>query len=94
MKSRRDAIASVEKKHQSFREAFAAREGVAVEDVPPIDDETTWGIADVARYLDVGELTVRKLTIEDGLPYAKVGRLLRFKRVWVDEWLERKRRRG
>lgn len=44
-------------------------------------------LAELARFLHVGQKTVLKLAREDKLPAAKVGGELRFRRADIDSWL-------
>jgi excisionase family DNA binding protein len=44
---------------------------------------------DVAKELNVSSRHVRKLVQEDRIPYAKVGRLVRFSRLRIQEWLQK-----
>jgi excisionase family DNA binding protein len=46
----------------------------------------------VAEELQVDRRTVRKAVIKGELRSTHVGRLLRFKRVWINEYLEREAR--
>jgi excisionase family DNA binding protein len=46
----------------------------------------------VADELQVDRRTVRKAVIKGELRSTHVGRLLRFKRVWINEYLEREAR--
>lgn len=47
---------------------------------------------DVLGYLRVGPRTVYRLIQSEALPALRVGRQWRFRRVDVDDWLERHRR--
>jgi excisionase family DNA binding protein len=49
-------------------------------------------IDQVADELQVDRRTVRKAVIKGELRSTHVGRLLRFKRVWINEYLEREAR--
>lgn len=53
------------------------------EDYPPI-----LTIAQVAEYLGLHELTVRRLAREGAIPALKLGRQWRVKRDLLDKWLE------
>lgn len=46
-----------------------------------------WDVMDVARELKCSRRTVFKLVQKDLIPYAKVGRLLRFCPARIEEWL-------
>lgn len=50
-------------------------------------EKVSWTVQDVAKELNVSIRTVRKLIHEDRIPYAKVGRLVRFSRLRIQEWL-------
>jgi excisionase family DNA binding protein len=45
-------------------------------------------IADVAQYLGLHELTVRRLAREGALPALKLGRQWRVKRDLLEKWIE------
>ena len=45
-------------------------------------------IADVAEYLGLHELTVRRLAREGAIPALKLGRQWRVKRDLLDKWIE------
>lgn len=49
-------------------------------------------VADVAELLAVREGHVRRLVFDRRIPYLKVGRLVRFDRREIDEWLAEMRR--
>lgn len=46
-------------------------------------------IEQVARYLSLHELTVRRLARDGNIPAFKVGRQWRIKRKLLDSWIER-----
>jgi len=50
--------------------------------------EPLLGLPDVAKRLGVSAHTVRKLTYKKGLRWTKIGREIRFKREWVEEFIE------
>lgn len=50
--------------------------------------DALWEIEDVAKYLGVSALTVRKHVNESGLPAKRIGSLLRFRREEVDAWID------
>ncbi len=56
---------------------------MAKEDYPPI-----MTIAEVARYLGLHELTVRRLAREGAIPALKLGRQWRVKRDLLETWIE------
>jgi len=51
-------------------------------------DKLVWTIEDVARELNCSIRHVYKLIATDKIPYAKVGRLVRFSPVRISEWLK------
>ena len=58
---------------------------------PPgaVFDKLVWTADDVARELNVSVRYVYKLISSDRIPYAKLGRLVRFSPVKVIEWLKK-----
>jgi len=56
---------------------------MAKEDYPPI-----MTIAEVAQYLGLHELTVRRLAREGAIPALKLGRQWRVKRDLLEAWIE------
>ena len=52
-------------------------------------DKLVWSVEDVARVLHVTSRHVYKLVSNDDIPYAKVGRLVRFSPVRIYEWLNK-----
>jgi len=52
-------------------------------------DKLVWSVEDVARELHVTSRHVYKLVSNDDIPYAKVGRLVRFSPVRIYEWLNK-----
>lgn len=48
-----------------------------------------WTVEDVARELHCSIRHIRKLVSEDRIPYAKMGRLVRFHPDRVHEWLHK-----
>ena len=58
---------------------------------PPelVFDKLVWTAEDVARELNVSVRYVYKLISSDRIPYAKLGRLVRFSPVKVIEWLKK-----
>ena len=52
-------------------------------------DKLVWTANDVARELHVSVRYIYKLISSDRIPYAKVGRLVRFSPVKVIEWLKK-----
>jgi excisionase family DNA binding protein len=53
----------------------------------PVFEKLVWKITDVMEALDCSERHVRDLVAEDRIPFAKAGRLIRFHRDRVLEWL-------
>jgi len=51
-------------------------------------DKLVWTISDVAKELHCSSRTVLRLVAEDKIPYAKVGRLVRFSRIRIHDWLK------
>lgn len=57
---------------------------------PPLFfDKLVWSVDDVARELSVSVRHVYRLISTDKIPYAKVGRTVRFSPVKVAEWLQK-----
>lgn len=52
-------------------------------------DNLVWTVKDVARELNCSTRLVQKLVAEDRIPYAKVGRLVRFSRLRINDWLKK-----
>jgi excisionase family DNA binding protein len=73
---------------QEVREAFeiGAQDFIAK---PFIDLNEIMTIEQVARYLSLHELTVRRLARDGEIPAFKVGRQWRVKRELLDRWIER-----
>ena len=56
----------------------------------PFDDlDQIMTIEQVARYLSLHELTVRRLAREGEIPAFKIGRQWRVKKILLDRWIER-----
>ncbi len=55
------------------------------EELPPI-----MTIAEVAKYLGLHELTVRRLAREGEIPALKLGRQWRVKRDLLEKWIEKR----
>ncbi|MBL7198583.1 MAG: helix-turn-helix domain-containing protein [Anaerolineae bacterium] len=51
-------------------------------------------ISQVARYLGLHELTVRRLAREGAIPALKLGRQWRVKRDLLEEWIEKRSMRN
>jgi excisionase family DNA binding protein len=70
------------------------------EDTKPVttasdeDKSDMMTIAEVARYLKLHELTVRRLAREGELPAFKVGRQWRVKRELLEAWIEQRSGKG
>ena len=58
------------------------------------DGDHIMTIEEVARYLSLHELTVRRLAREREIPAFKVGRQWRVKKALLDRWIEREATRG
>ena len=58
------------------------------------DPDQIMTIEQVARYLSLHELTVRRLAREGEIPAFKVGRQWRVKKALLDRWIEREATRG
>ncbi len=58
---------------------------MAKENLPPI-----MTIAEVAQYLGLHELTVRRLAREGQIPALKLGRQWRVKRDLLEKWIEKR----
>jgi excisionase family DNA binding protein len=52
-------------------------------------DKLVWTFEDVAKELNCSVRLVQKLVAEERIPYAKVGRLVRFSRARIHEWLQK-----
>ena len=65
--------------------------GIASGDPPSelIFDKLVWTIEDVAKELKCSVRLVQKLVSRDKIPYAKVGRLVRFSRMRIHDWLKK-----
>jgi excisionase family DNA binding protein len=53
------------------------------------DGDRIMTIGEVARYLSLHELTVRRLAREGEIPAFKIGRQWRVKKDLLDRWIER-----
>ena len=49
-----------------------------------------WNSAQVAQYLDVAVSTIRKWVHYGFIPHNKLGRLVKFRKADIDEWLEQR----
>ena len=58
------------------------------------DGDRIMTIEEVARYLSLHELTVRRLAREGEIPAFKVGRQWRVKKDLLDRWIERETMRN
>jgi excisionase family DNA binding protein len=80
-------------RHRTFADAFAATEAATVDrpTEPPMLrlQEPLLSVDEVARRLNCDRRTVRNLTIRGGLRFVRVGRLLRFRDAWVEDYIER-----
>jgi excisionase family DNA binding protein len=50
--------------------------------------EPLMSIADAARYLNVSTTTVRNLAVSGKVRSTRVGDRIRFRRAWLDEWID------
>ena len=64
---------------------IAASKGVAIMD----KDIEFFTAEELAELLKVSPRTIQRLVNRKELPAIRVGRQLRFRREWVDEWLDR-----
>lgn len=46
-----------------------------------------WDVKQAATYLQVSESWIYKLVAAKGIPYQRVGRLVRFRKESIDGWL-------
>ena len=58
-----------------------------VKDSTPNNSEALMTVRDVAKYLKVSPATVYKRVKEKKIPCHRIGRLWRFRREEIDEWL-------
>lgn len=47
-----------------------------------------WKRPQAARYLQVSERTIKRWVREEGFPYEKAGRAVRFRKSAIDRWLK------
>jgi excisionase family DNA binding protein len=59
-----------------------------------VDETNMLTIAEVAKYLKLHELTVRRLAREGELPAFKVGRQWRIKRDLLEKWIAERSGKG
>lgn len=52
-------------------------------------EKSVWSVEDVARELSISVRQVYRLISSDQIPYAKVGRLVRFSPARISEWLQK-----
>ena len=74
----------------SPRQRESVARGHPIAGRPVAGFERLWRIGDVAHYLGVPRSAVYKMTApksSNPIPHLKVGRLLRFKKSDIDEWL-------
>jgi len=48
-----------------------------------------WSVQDVARELKCSTRLIARLVSDDRIPYAKVGRLVRFSPIRIGEWIRK-----
>lgn len=58
-------------------------------ELDPLDVEPLLRLHDVTRRLQVTRPTVRKLMQHGGLRFMRIGRELRFKREWLEDFIEK-----
>ena len=51
-----------------------------------------WSIQDLSRYIGIKSSTLYALVEEQRIPHYRVGKLIRFKRSEIDEWMEGNRK--
>ena len=66
----------------------------AINQPDDMDDANMLTIAEVAKYLKLHELTVRRLAREGELPAFKVGRQWRIKRNLLESWIAERSGKG
>lgn len=49
---------------------------------------------DLERWLGLSEVSIRSLMRDDGLPYVRLGRSVRFRHADVEKWLESQKQAG
>ena len=59
-----------------------------IDDVPNRLDEPMLRLQDVCQRLNLKRAAVRRLMREQGLRYIRLGRDLRFKREWIEDFIE------
>ncbi len=71
-------------------QAFAdlVRSAASGEPVAAASPEPLLSIADAARYLNVSTTTVRNLAVGGKVRSTRVGDRIRFRRGWLDEWID------
>ena len=52
-------------------------------------EKLVWSVEDVAKELSISVRQVYRLISSDKIPYAKVGRLVRFSPAKISEWLQK-----
>lgn len=52
-----------------------------------VKPEPLWKAKDVSDFLVCSEANIYRLKDEDGLPFLRIGRLIRFKRLEVIDWV-------
>ena len=65
-----------------------------IQDADDMDDANMLTIAEVAKYLKLHELTVRRLAREGELPAFKVGRQWRIKSNLLESWIAERSGKG
>ena len=50
----------------------------------------TWlSVRQAAQHAGVSEKTIRRAYLSRAVQYTRVGRVVRFRRVWIDDWMLR-----
>lgn len=76
---------------------MATRSLAAVNQLPRFSKRETedrlrdplWTITDVARRLQLSEVTIRKLMVKGDLRFTRVAGRIRFKPEWIEEYIDR-----
>jgi len=56
--------------------------------------EASWGVPEVAKYLQVSQDTVRGWIWKQTVPFVRVGGLIRFSKAEIDEWIRDGKKRA
>jgi excisionase family DNA binding protein len=55
---------------------------------PEEQTKSLWRYSDLANYLGVSEAKLRRDVMARVLPFKKIGRMVRFSKTDIDEWLK------